>query len=88
MVFRLEIGKGVLGAFLGSLRTGYIDIFYVFRGIEYQEQPVRRTLANYFWFRFLRELGWVSRIPSVFAVITSCENEQIPWADMGAQEPT
>ena len=63
-------------------------IFYVFRGVEYQEQPVRRTLANYFWFRFLRELGLVSRIPPVFAVMTSCRSEQIPWAEMGAQEPT
>lgn len=62
-------------------------IFYVFRGVEYQEQPVRRTLANYFWFRFLREIGWVSRIPPVFAVMTSCGNKQIPWAEMGAQEP-
>jgi hypothetical protein len=63
-------------------------IFYVFRGVEYQKQPVRRTLANYFWFRFLRELGLVSRIPPVFAVMTSCGSEQIPWAEMGAQEPT
>jgi hypothetical protein len=63
-------------------------IFYVFRGVEYQKQPIRRTLANYFWFRFLRELGLVSRIPPVFAVMTSCGSEQIPWAEMGAQEPT
>lgn len=62
-------------------------IFYVFRGVEYQEQPVRQTLSNYFWFRFLRELGLVSRVPPVFAVITSCGNEQIPWVEMGAQEP-
>lgn len=62
-------------------------IFYVFRGVEYQAQPIRRTLADYFWFRFLRELGWVSRIPPVFVVMTSCENEQIPWAEMGTQEP-
>jgi hypothetical protein len=63
-------------------------IFYVFRGVEYQEQPLRRTLANYFWFRFLREIGLVSRIPPVFAVMTSCKGKQIPWAEMGAQEPT
>lgn len=63
-------------------------IFYVFRGVEYQKQPVRRTLANYLWFRFLRELGLVSRVPPVFAVMTSCGSEQIPWAEMGTQEPT
>jgi hypothetical protein len=62
-------------------------IFYVFRGVEYREQPVRRTLANYFWFRFLRELGLVKRIPPVFAVMTSCRSGQIPWGEMGAQGP-
>ena len=63
-------------------------IFYLFRGVEYKEQPVRRTLANYLWFRFLRELGLVSRIPPVFAIMTSCRSGQIPWAEMGAQGPT
>lgn len=63
-------------------------IFYVFRGVEYQEPPVRRLLANYFWFRSLRELGLVSWVPPVFAVMTSCGIGQIPWAEMGAQEPT
>jgi hypothetical protein len=91
-VCRLRIAKvspfGHEAELVRRASTASDHIFYVFRGIEYQEQPVRRTLANYFWFRFLRELGWVSRIPSVFAVITSCENEQIPWADMVAQEPT
>jgi hypothetical protein len=63
-------------------------IFYVFRGVEYPRQPVRRTLANYFWFKFLRELGFVSRVPPVFAVMTSCAGEQLPWTEMGAQQPT
>lgn len=63
-------------------------ILYVFRGVEYQEPPVRRMLANYFWFRSLRELGLVSRVPPVFAVMTTCGIGQIPWAEMGAQEPT
>lgn len=63
-------------------------IFYVFRGVQYREQPVRRTLANYFWFRFLQYLHWVSRIPPVFAVMTSCVDRQIPWTELGAQEPT
>ena len=63
-------------------------IFYVFRGVDYPKQPVRQTLANYFWFKFLLELGLVSRVPPVFAVMTSCAAEQLPWAAMGAQGPT
>ena len=64
------------------------QVFYVFRGADYSKQPIGQTLANYFWFRFLRELGLVSRVPPVFAVMTSCVAEHLPWSQMGAQEPT
>ena len=63
-------------------------IFYVFRGSVYREQPVRQTLTSYFWFRFLRELGLVTRVPPVLAVATSCAAEQLPWSNLGSQEPT
>jgi hypothetical protein len=63
-------------------------IFYVFRGADYSKQPIGQTLANYFWFKFLRELGLVSRVPPVFAVMTSCAAERLPWTEMGAQQPT
>jgi hypothetical protein len=62
--------------------------FYVFRGMVYPEQPVRLTVASYLWFRFLRELGLVSRVPPVLAVVTSCDAEQLPWRALGSQEPT
>ena len=62
--------------------------FYVFRGTVYREQPVRLTVASYLWFRFLRELGLVSRVPPVLAVVTSCDAEQLPWTALGSQEPT
>ena len=62
--------------------------FYVFRGTVYPEQPVRLTVASYLWFRFLRELGLVSRVPPVLAVVTSCDAEQLPWSALGSQEPT
>ena len=62
--------------------------FYVFRGTVYPEQPVRLTVASYLWFRFLRELGLVSRVPTVLAVVTSCDAEQLPWSALGSQEPT
>jgi hypothetical protein len=63
-------------------------IFYIFRGVGYSKQPIRQTLTNYFWFKFLRELGLVSRVPPVFAVMTSCAAERLPWTEMGAQGPT
>jgi hypothetical protein len=61
--------------------------FYVFRGTIYPEQPVRLTIASYLWFRFLRELRLVSRVPPVLAVTTSCEAEQLPWHTLGSLEP-
>jgi hypothetical protein len=64
------------------------QIFYVFRGVVYREQPVGLTLANYLWFRFLRELGLVTRVPPVLAVVTSCVAEQLPWNTVGELQPT
>ena len=61
--------------------------FYVYRGTVYAEQPVRLTVAGYLWFRFLRELGWVSRVPPVLAVVTSCNAERLPWSALGSQQP-
>jgi hypothetical protein len=62
--------------------------FYVFRGTVYPEQPLQLTVASYLWFRFLRELGLVSRVPPVLAVATSCDAEQLPWSALGSQGPT
>jgi hypothetical protein len=61
--------------------------FFVFRGTVYPEQPIRLTVASYLWFRFLRELGLVSRVPPVLAVVTSCDAEQLPWSALGSQGP-
>jgi hypothetical protein len=57
-------------------------ISYVFRGTVYGEQPVARTVASYLWFRFLRELGLVPRIPPVIAVVSSCDVKQLPWNEL------
>jgi hypothetical protein len=62
--------------------------FYVFRGTIYHEQPVRLTTASYIGFRFLRELGLVTRVPPVLAVVSSCNAEQLPWIALSSQEPT
>ncbi len=74
-------------ALVRQASAGNDRTFYVFRGSIYHEQPVRLTIANYLWFRLLRELHLVSRIPPVLAVTTSCEAEQLPWRMLGSQEP-
>ena len=61
--------------------------FYLFRGTVYRKQPVRLTVMNYLWYRLLRELGLVSRVPPVLAVMTSCDVEHLPWNELGSQQP-
>jgi hypothetical protein len=63
------------------------NIFFVFRRAVYAQQPFRLTAVSYFWFRFLLELGLVSRIPPVIAVVSSCNAEQLPWSVLRAQDP-
>lgn len=70
-----------------QVMAGRDRTFYVFRGTVYQEQPVRLTLMNYLWYRLLRELGLVSRVPPVLAVMTSCDVEHLPWNELGSQQP-
>jgi hypothetical protein len=62
-------------------------IFFVFRRSVYTQQPVWLTRTSYLWFRFLVELGFVSRIPPVIAVASSCNAEQLPWSVLRAQDP-
>lgn len=69
-------------------RTGTERAVFVFRGTAYPEQPVPLTVASYLWFRSLRELGLVSRVPPVLAVVGSCDANQLPWGHLGSQQPT
>ena len=62
--------------------------YYVFRGVVYLDQPVYLTVVNYISFRFLRELGFVSRVPPVLAVVTSCDADNLPWNMLRSLEPT
>ena len=62
-------------------------IFFVFRRSVYTQQPVWLTRTSYLWFKFLVELGLVSRIPPVIAIASSCNAEQLPWGVLRAQDP-
>ena len=62
--------------------------YYVFRRVVYADQPVYLTVVNYIGFRFLRELGFVARVPPVLAVVASCEADKLPWSMLRSLEPT
>jgi hypothetical protein len=63
-----------------SLATKTDRTFIVFRGMIYSTQPLLLTFVDYVWFRSLRRLGLVSHIPTVLAVVSSCDAEQLPWS--------
>jgi hypothetical protein len=57
------------------------QVFVVFRGRIYSDQPTFRTVLDALWSRFLRELGFRTWPSPVFAVIarTGCEADRLPW---------
>jgi hypothetical protein len=66
------------------LAAGADRSFIVFRGVVYTEQPIFWTVFEYFWSRFLRELGLVGHISPVINIAenTSCNAERLPWGEL------
>jgi hypothetical protein len=66
------------------LAAGTDRSFIVFRGRVYTRQPLLWTVLNYFWSRFLRELGLIKHITPVISVAanTSCDAEKLPWDEL------
>jgi hypothetical protein len=68
-----------------SERTAPTDqVFIVFRGIVYTEQPTWLTLVAHLWSRFLRKVGLQRHTTPVIAVIApaSCDVERLPWYEL------
>jgi hypothetical protein len=57
------------------------QIFVVFQGRIYADQPTFRTVFDALWSRFLRELGVRTWPSPVFAILArpSCEADRLPW---------
>ena len=58
--------------------------FVVFRGTVHAHQPVFWTVLDYFWSRFLRELGLIEHITPAISVAAnaSCNAEGLPWGEL------
>ena len=67
-------------------RFGTADnlVFSVFRGQIYAEQPTWRTVPDYLWARFRRELGMEVSAEPVLAVVAAkiCDAEKLPWSEL------
>lgn len=57
------------------------QVFIVFRGQIYADQPTFRTVLDALSSRFMRELGFKSSPSPVFAVVarSGCEAQRLPW---------
>ena len=57
------------------------EVFVVFRGRVYSDQPTFQTVTDALWSRFQRELGFTASPSPVFAVVarTGCEADRLPW---------
>ena len=59
-------------------------VFSVFRGRIYAEQPTWRTVPDYLWARFRRELGIEASAEPILAVVATkiCDAEKLPWSEL------
>ena len=57
------------------------QVFVVFRGRIYSDQPTLRTVLDTLGSRFVRELGFSAWPSPVFAVVArrGCEADRLPW---------
>lgn len=57
------------------------QVFIVFRGQVYADQPTFRTVLDALSSRFMRELGFKSPPSPVFAMVarSGCEAQRLPW---------
>jgi hypothetical protein len=62
------------------------QVFVVFRGRIFDEQPTFLTVSNFLWARLRIELGLDAQASPVFAVVAtkSCAAERLPWDELGS----
>jgi hypothetical protein len=57
------------------------QLFVVFQGRIYADQPTLRTVFDALWSRFVKELGVRASPSPIFAIVAkpSCEADRLPW---------
>jgi hypothetical protein len=70
--------------------TATEQVFIVYHGKVYAEQPTWLTAADFLWYKVLSELGLKVRRTPVIAVIAakSCAAERLPWHELGSAGAT
>jgi hypothetical protein len=69
-----------------KLATGSDDVFVIFDGRIYDQQPVFLTALDSLWARLRRELGFTVNGSLLLSVVasTSCQAERLPWREVGS----
>jgi hypothetical protein len=65
--------------------TATDNVFVVFGGRVYAEQPIWLTTLDSLWTKFQREIGLKpkARPPFVVVATKSCDAERLPWNELG-----
>jgi hypothetical protein len=76
--------------FIRDRATATDNVFIVFRGRVYSQQPVLMTMINYLWSKFLHQLKLMRHIAPTIGVVAaaSCTVEQLPWELLHQQVST
>jgi hypothetical protein len=66
------------------LATGADQLFVVFRGRVYTQQPILLTVIYTLWSEVLRKFGLTKQTAPVIAVSasSSCNAERLPWSEV------
>jgi hypothetical protein len=74
---------------MNSRATAMDQVFIVFGGKIYTEQPTWLTASDFLWYKLLGELGLKVRSTPVLAVVAtkSCDAERLPWYELASAEP-
>jgi hypothetical protein len=66
--------------------TAADEVFVVFAGKVYTEQPTWLTVTDSLWARFKRELGLAAEAAPLFRVVAtkSCAADLLPWKELGS----
>jgi hypothetical protein len=73
---------------MNKVATAREQVFIVFAGKIYAEQPTWLTVLDFLWYKVLSELGFKVFPTPVIAVIAtkSCDAERLPWYELSSAE--
>lgn len=74
---------------INSRATVADQVFIVFGGKIYAEQPTWLTASDFLWYKLLSELGSKIRATPTIAVMATnnCDAERLPWYELSSAGP-